>query len=245
MKIPQKVLDRFSANLSKFKRVLKKAQERDVNESDTVTIITDILSDIFGYDKFDEVTSEYAIKSTFCDLAIKINNKVRFLIEVKAIGIDLKENHLNQALGYGAKEGIDWIILTNGIEWEIYKVSFKNHLDAELLCKLNILDINLKIEEDKNSLFILCKEGLSKEAISEFHEKQIAVNKYMVSAILNSDSIVNSIRLQLRKVSPNVKVSNEEVLKIINEEIIKRDVLSNEHFNKAKSKLKRTLKSKS
>ena len=244
MIIHQKVLKRFSANLPKFKRVLKKAREKDVNESDTVAIITDMLSSIFGYDKYDEVTSEYAIKNTFCDLAIKINNKVRFLIEVKAIGIDLKDNHLNQALGYGAKEGIDWIILTNGIEWNVYKVSLKSTLDSDLLCNFNLLDLNMKKEQDKNTLFILCKEGLSKEAISEYHEKQIAVNKFMVSAIMNTESIVNSIRLQLKKITPDVKISNDEVLKIINEEIIKRDVLSSDQFNKAGSKLRRSIRIK-
>ena len=35
-------------------------------------IVADILSEIFGYDKYNEVTSEYAIKGTYCDLAIKL-----------------------------------------------------------------------------------------------------------------------------------------------------------------------------
>jgi len=244
MKIPKKVEDRFSSNLPKFKRILKKAHDKDVNESDTVSIITDMLSDIFGYDKYDEVTSEYAIKSTFCDLAIKIKNKVRFLIEVKAVGISLKENHLNQALAYGAKEGIDWIILSNGINWEVYKVLMKSTLDTNQLCSFNIFELNLRNEEDKNNLFILCREGLSADAISEFHEKINILNKYIVSGIITNDQIVNSIRLQLKKLSSGIKVTNDEVLGILNEEIIKREILDNDDYKKAKSKIKRSMKPK-
>ena len=73
MRIPKKVEERFSTSVTKFKRVLKKALDKDVNESDTVSIVTDILADVFGYDKYEEVTSEYQIKHLFCDLAIKIN----------------------------------------------------------------------------------------------------------------------------------------------------------------------------
>ncbi len=177
MKIPKKVEERLTASVPKFKRVLKKALDRDVNESDTVSIITDMLEEIFGYDKYDDVTSEYRIKHQFCDLAIKVNNKVRFLIEVKAIGISLRDNHLDQALTYGAKEGIDWIILTNGVNWDIYKVSMGQTLEAIPLCSINFLELNMRTEEDKNTLFIVCKEGLSSDAIAEFHERVNLVEK--------------------------------------------------------------------
>ena len=59
-----------------------------------MTIIVDILAEIFGYDKYSEITSEHAIRGTYCDLATKIDGVLQFLIEVKAIGIDLKEQHV-------------------------------------------------------------------------------------------------------------------------------------------------------
>jgi len=48
MNIPVKTKDRFIKGLKKYKPVIKKAQAQDINESDTVTIITDIFEDIFG-----------------------------------------------------------------------------------------------------------------------------------------------------------------------------------------------------
>ena len=61
-KIPSSVVKRLTSTVPKFKKILAKAKERDVNESDTVTIITDMLEEIFGFDKYSEITREFAIQ---------------------------------------------------------------------------------------------------------------------------------------------------------------------------------------
>jgi len=47
-----------------------------------------MLAEIFGYDKYSEVTRELAIRGTYCDLATRIDGKFQMLIEVKAIGAE-------------------------------------------------------------------------------------------------------------------------------------------------------------
>ena len=86
MAISKRFLERARPALKKYQRIFADAHTRDVNESDTCVIIADFLSDVLGYDKYSELTTEFAIKSTFCDLAIKLGGKVTFLIEVKSIG---------------------------------------------------------------------------------------------------------------------------------------------------------------
>ena len=120
--IPAKILPRLTAGIKKFQTILNTAKAKDINESDTVVIVTDMLSEIFGFDKYSEITSEFAIKKTWCDLAIKVEDKVKFLIEVKAIGLHPKEDHIKQAVDYGSNYGVDWVILTSGIRWRIYKI---------------------------------------------------------------------------------------------------------------------------
>jgi hypothetical protein len=61
--IPQKVSERLVAGIKKFKPVLMTAHENKANESNTVIIITAILSEIFGYDTFQEITSEVATRT--------------------------------------------------------------------------------------------------------------------------------------------------------------------------------------
>ena len=52
MAIPKKIDDRIKVGLKKYQPVLANAKLRDVGEADTVTIIKDMLSDVFGYDKY-------------------------------------------------------------------------------------------------------------------------------------------------------------------------------------------------
>jgi hypothetical protein len=105
--IPKKVVDRFIKSVPRFQKVLQIARDRDVNESDTVAVLNDIFGEVFGYAKYLEVTSEFAIRSTFCDLALKVDDKVQFLVEVKAIGIELKDDEKDQEfLFLLAKEGL-------------------------------------------------------------------------------------------------------------------------------------------
>jgi len=75
-KVPIKVSERISTAIRRFQPIINAAKSRDANESDTVIIITDMLSDIFGYDKYSEITSECAIRGTWCDLAIKMEGKI-------------------------------------------------------------------------------------------------------------------------------------------------------------------------
>src|SRR5690242_10707770 len=100
MRIHQKVADRIASGLKRFQPILQAAHARDINESDTVVIITDVLQYVLGYDKYAEITSEHAIRGTYCDLAIKIDGRLALLIEVKAIGLGLKDNHVKQAVDY-------------------------------------------------------------------------------------------------------------------------------------------------
>ncbi|MDD8010431.1 MAG: restriction endonuclease subunit R, partial [Acidobacteriota bacterium] len=86
--IPKRVDERLIKSVPRFQQVLKTAKDRDVNETDTLSIIKDIFAEIFGYDKYMDLTSEYSVRGTFCDLAIKFDNKIEFLVEAKAIGID-------------------------------------------------------------------------------------------------------------------------------------------------------------
>src|SRR3954467_9678259 len=96
MAIPKRALDRITTQLKRYQAIIADAKSRDISESDTVNIVRDMLGDLFGYNKFIEVTSEFAIRGTFVDLAVKIGEEVRFLIEGKAIGVDLKDHHVSR-----------------------------------------------------------------------------------------------------------------------------------------------------
>lgn len=237
--IPKKVSERFVHELGRFQKVLQSAKDRDINESDTVVIITDMLSYIFGFDKYSEITSEFAIRGTYCDLAVKIEGVAKYLIEVKAIGTNLKDNHLKQAVDYGANKGIDWVVLTNGVNWEIHKIKFERPIANELVCSINMLELNSRKAADHEKLFLLCKEGLSKAAIEEFHQHQQSVNRFVVGALLFTDPVLDVIRRELRRLTPEVRVDTEEIDKLLRGEVVKRDVIDCENAEQARNLIKK------
>jgi predicted type IV restriction endonuclease len=240
--IPAKVETRLIAGIKKFQSILNAAKTKDINESDTVVIVTDLLSEIFGYDKYSEITSEYSIKKTFCDLAIKIENKIRFLIEVKAIGISLKEDQLRQAVDYGANAGVDWIILTNGNNWKIFKVIFGKPIQNELVYEFDILTINSKKQDDLELLYYVCKETLGKSMLEEFHIQKQSLNKFFIGQIVLTEPVLDAIRKTIKKISPEIKVDNHDIMGVM-PDILKREVLEGEKVDEAKKKITRAFNS--
>ncbi len=239
--IPSRVADRLTAGIKRFQPVLSSAQSRDVNESDTVIIITDILSEVFGYDKYSEVTSENAIRGTFCDLAIKLDGTLQFLVEAKAIGQELKDAYLKQAVDYAANQGVDWVVLTNGILWRIYKVTFSKPIDQELIAEINFLSLNPRDSESLEHLYLLSREGWVKTALSDYYDQKQALSRFCVAAILLSEPQLKAIRREIKRLSPEVKVDVEQIQRVLEQEVLKREVMEGDKAEEARKRVTRAL----
>jgi len=229
--VPGKVEDRLIAGIKRFQPILSDAKKRDVGEADTVTIIIEMLSEVFGYDKFSEITAEHAIKGNFCDLAIKIDGAVSTLIEAKAIGIELKEAHVTQAVNYAAnhKQGVNWVILTNGISWRVYHVILDKSVTQDLVIDINFLE--LKPKDDFEMLYLWSKEGWTRTALEGYEALQQASSPFLIAAAILSDPVLRIIRGQLKKVaklnkdSADVKIDVSQIEDILKRDVIKREVL--------------------
>lgn len=230
---PVRVANRIASTLKTFQPVLESAKNRDVNESDTVIIVTDLLSEMFGYDKYSELTSEVAIRGTYCDLAIKVDGEVQFLIEVKAIGSELKDNHTRQAVDYAATEGVDWVVLTNAATWKVYKVSFGKPIEPELVVEFDLLTLDSKSDDHIGSLFLLSKEGFNKDALCDYDAQRAALSRYCIGALLLSEPVLNLMRKQLRLLSPDVRITMEQVRGVLLAEVLKREVLEGDRAAEA------------
>jgi len=233
-KLPAKTANRISVGLKRFASILEAARARDVNESDTVLIITDILHEIFGYDKYAEITSEHAIRGTYCDLAIKIDGRLSLLIEVKAIGLDLQENQVKQAVDYAANEGCDWVVLTNGLNWQIRRVSFEKPIRAELVLEINLLELNPKRTIDLQLLWLLSREGIQKAGLASYHAQREALSKFTLAALLQTPTVLDLLRRELRRVSPNAKIDTSEIQDVLLNEVLKREVTEGDRASTAK-----------
>lgn len=237
--VPARVAERLSSGLKKFQPVLASARARDVNESDTVILVTDILADVFGYDKYSEITSECAIRGTWCDLAIKQDGKFRLLIEVKAIGTELKDPHTKQAVDYAANQGTDWVVLTNGEVWRIYRVTFAKPVTSELVLEVNLATLQPRRDADLQLLYNFTRDGWTKSAIDEFHTQRQALSRFVIAALLQTQPVLDVMRRELRRLSPDVRISTDEILAVVTGEVLKRDVVEGEKATEAARKISR------
>lgn len=237
--IPKKVAERLVAGLKRYQPILAAAKARDVGETDTVTIVKDMLADIFGYDKYSELTSEYAIRGTYCDLAIKLDAKLSTLIEVKAIGIDLKESHVKQAVDYAANQGVDWVLLTNGVRWCVYHVFFTRPIGQELVVDIDVSTLNSRSESDLETLYLWCKEGWQRSALGDFHTQKQALSRFFLGAMILSDPVLEIVRRELRRVSPDVRIDIEQIRTVLTNEVLKREVMEGEKADEARKKIGR------
>ncbi len=236
--IPTRVLTRITKGLDQFQPIIKSARARDLNESDTVTIVTDLLSDILGYDKYTEVTSEIAIRGSYCDLAIKVEGTFEFLIEVKAIGMALKESHVRQAVNYAANQGIEWVILTNAVTWRIFRIGFGKPISRELICEFDLLSLDPKSASDMEPLFLITREALPKSALDAYHAQRQATNRFILAAVILSEPVLKIVRREVRRLSPGVRIDLAEIEQVLEHEVIKRDVLQGDQAEESLGRVK-------
>jgi hypothetical protein len=239
MPVPIRISERLVAGIKRYQPVLVSAKSRDVNESDTVTIIKDILSDVFGYDKYAEITSEHQIRGTFCDLALKMDGELRLILEAKAIGIELKDMHVKQAVDYAANQGVDWVVLTNGESWRIYRIIFAKPIGQELVLEFSFSALSSRSTGDIETLHLLSRESWAKSLLGDYHTQRQALSRFFIGAMLLSEPVLEILRRELRKVSPGVRIDMDEISSVLSGEVIKRDVLEGEKAEEAKKKIQR------
>lgn len=241
LKLPKKFCDRVQSRLKHYQNVVASHQKRDVSEADTVTVIKDILSDVMGYDKYSELTSEQQIRGTYCDLAVQIGGKVRFLIEIKSAGSKLGASHLRQAVNYGAHHGIEWIILTNAVEWKIYRIKFAQPIDWEEVANFCFSDLNPRTEDHLAKLFLLARESQASDAISTFHERTQVVNPYTIAQMVLSEPVVAAIRREMRRLFPDLKVESDAIADLLSSGVLKRELVEGDKVQDAKQRIKKAI----
>ena len=240
--VPKKVAERLAAGIKRFQPVRSVSKSRDDGEADTVMIVTDMLADVFGYDKYSEITAEFSIRGTYCDLATKLDGVLQLLIEVKAIGLELKDQHVKQAVDYAANQGVDWVVLTNGVQWRVYHVTFTKPINQELLVDVDFCSLNPRSTADIESLYLLCKEGWLKSVLGDYQTQKQALSRFFLGALLLSDPVLEVVRRELRRVSPDVRIEIEQIQKVLSNEVIKREVIDGEQAEHAKKKVARSAK---
>lgn len=243
MAIPKRASERIATGLKKYQAILAEARNRDISESDTVVIIGDMLAELLGYRKYVEITTEFAVRGTFVDLAVKVENEVRFLVEAKAIGVELKDQHVKQAIDYGANQGVEWVLLTNAIVWRVYKIQFGQPIDKTLVFELDLLKARPRDNYVLECFGNLSREGFTQSSMRAFQQQQEATSKFSVAAVLMSEAVLTATRRELRRIYASVRIDEAILYNVVRNDVLKREVVDSDEARVAQDALKKSLRS--
>ncbi|MBP3037429.1 type I restriction enzyme HsdR N-terminal domain-containing protein [Arthrobacter sp. zg-ZUI100] len=212
------------AAVKKFAKPLQDLLTRDANEGDTRLLITDMLCEGLGYDKFRDLTTEYMVKQDFADYGVRIDKQLVAFIEVKRVSQKLNERHLRQVQMYAVNEGVEWMILTNGQVWRAYHLTGGLPVIVNLAFEVDLLGPE-SLEEKAEKMFFLHREALKRRRIDELWKHRAATAPDALLDIILSDSVLDTIRKEVKR-NTGIATTVQDISDVIRNEIVDRKLLT-------------------
>ena len=206
-------IKKLEKSLREYKKRFLTGKNHDLDESSTRLMINNFLEDVLGYVAFEEIKTEYRIKNQFADYVIQLNKKQRIIVEVKSIKSDLNKRHLNQALGYAVNEGINWILLTNGRAFSLYRVLFNQPVETKKIFSHDVLASRNLTNVSKNLVY-LTKRSVSSGLLEKYWAKFDVIEPVSLSRFLYYKPVINTLR-RLVKQKSKINFSEDEVLEAL------------------------------
>jgi len=228
--------------LKEYHRQYLKKSKTELDESGTRLMINAFLTEVLGYTPIEDVRTEYMIRGTYADYVVQTKGKEKghFLVEVKSTGIELSEKHLRQAIHYAADAGIDWALLSNGKQFDFYKISFGKPINEKKVFSIDLSDYS-KLKQNTETIQYLHKRSVTDKGLDLLWKKCEALEPKTIAGLLHNQPILNFIKRALKKRYKH-KFTDEEVGssidRIICEKIQLEDIKQRTFRGKAKEKKK-------
>jgi predicted type IV restriction endonuclease len=171
--------------------------ERDANETDTRLLVTDVLTAVLGWDKYADISTEYQVRGEFADYALRLDGSVFAMVEVKRAAMRLTEKHLRQIEAYGLREGADWLILTNGVVWKVYRITMLASGGSQTEPVFSF-DLDSITKSDLENLLTLHKQAAKRGYLDALWKRVSSMAPSNIGAVLQSDRVLNAIRLEVK-----------------------------------------------
>lgn len=215
---------------------------KKLDESGTRLMINALLTEVLGYRPIDEVKTEYMIRGSYADYVIELKGKRPFLVEAKALSLELSDKHLRQATTYGAFEGIDWALVSNGRHYQLYKIIWGKPIESRKVFSVDLADPK-RFKESVEMLQYLHKDSVTSKGLDQLWKKTIALDAPSLAGLLYAPTVLNYLKRTLRTRYKH-KFGDDEV--VLGLDRVIADPVDLEQVNpirvKRVSKSKRTLK---
>lgn len=176
---------------------LVKAREDNLNEADTLQRITKVFEEVLGYDPLIEITRESQVKEKYVDVAIKLDATIRLLVEAKSAGTVLRDRHIEQAQHYAAQANIPWVLLTNGLVWNLYHLSFEEGIEYVRVFSVDLAEDD--IDKAAEFLSLLHRQSIKKGELEVYWEHRAALSPDSIGQALFTEEALRFIRREIRR----------------------------------------------
>jgi hypothetical protein len=186
----------------------------ELDESGTRLLINHFLSEVLGYAPIEEIKTEYMIKGTYADYVIQIAGVRHFLVEVKALSLQLVDKHLRQTVNYGANEGIEWAMLTNGKVFEFHKILFNKPIDSRRVFAVDLSDAS-QYKQACEVLQYIHKDAVVKKSLKMLWNKCEALHHLNIAGIMYSKQGIEFLKKMIRS-RYGEKCGDDEIVRSLN-----------------------------
>lgn len=205
--------------IKRFSKPLADLVARDANEGDTRLLVTDFLCYGLGYEKYEDLTTEYEVKGDFADYGVRIDKQLVAFIEVKRCTTALNARHLRQVQMYAVNEGVEWLILTNGSAWQAWHLTGGLPVELDLAFEVDLLSSDTSAHK-ANQLFYLSREALKRRKIDELWKAKRATSPKSLAAVLTAPPVLDAVRKELRRRSDH-NVDPKEIERLLRETVLR------------------------
>lgn len=161
-------------------------RKKGVEENVKQKIIIPILK-LLGFD-IKDMDFEHNIRNKRADIAILADKKPKLIVECKSIEQNL-DKHIEQALEYAINKQVPFVILTNGIEFRIYKSFMENITNSK-----DRLLFSVKLKNLLESWSELC-EWVSKKSIkSKRIDKLSKTREEEITLEISAPSLLENLK---------------------------------------------------
>ena len=74
-------------------------------------------------------------------------------------------------------------------------------------------------------MWLLCKEGWQKARLGEYYEQRQALSRFTMGALLVSEPVLDVLRRELRRISPDIKIDEAQIRGVLASEVLRREVM--------------------
>ncbi len=212
----------FRKQLRHAQKLVIQIKNQESNEAETRRHIDKVLELLCGYDALKHLTREHSIRgpgdTEFADFVIRSEDSIDIVVEIKRADLTLTPKHVKQGSRYCFDLGCSWMVLTNAVEWRLYKVLFSQPSDVVLVATWDILADDPHELAEKFDLISL--RSIRKKVLDKYWHKKSALREMVLLSAILSEQVLITIRKVLRK-KTGVLVHSEDLVssfrKLLNE----------------------------